>query len=151
MPLISIVDDDLSVRRALRRLVQSAGYSAETFASAREFLDSSPSGRTACLVLDIHLEGMSGFELQERLAADPDPIPIIFITAHDDAATRERARQTERVRVPAQAIRRAGPARCDRQGHRGGRSGWASAGRTWDAAGVQAALTLFSNRPGARF
>ena len=94
MPLISIVDDDLSVRRALRRLVQSAGYSVETFASAREFLDSLPSGRTACLVLDIHLEGMSGFELQERMAADPAPIPVIFITAQDDAATRERARQT---------------------------------------------------------
>ena len=94
MPLISIVDDDLSVRRALRRLVQSAGYSAETFASAREFLDSLPSGRTACLVLDIHLEGMSGFELQERMAAARDPIPVIFITAQDDAATRERARQT---------------------------------------------------------
>lgn len=94
MPMISIVDDDLSVRRALRRLVRSAGYTVETFASAREFLDSSPSGRTACLVLDIHLEGMSGFELQERMAADPDPIPVIFITAQDDAATRERARQT---------------------------------------------------------
>jgi FixJ family two-component response regulator len=94
MPLISIVDDDLSVRRALRRLVQSAGYTVETFASAREFLDSAPSGRTVCLVLDIHLEGMSGFELQERMAADRAPIPVIFITAHDDAATRERARQT---------------------------------------------------------
>ena len=94
MPLISIVDDDLSVRRALRRLVRSAGYSVETFASAREFLDSLPSGRTACLVLDIHLEGMSGFELQERMATDPAPIPVIFITAQDDAATRERARQT---------------------------------------------------------
>ena len=94
MPLISIVDDDLSVRRALRRLVRSAGYAVETFASAHEFLDSLPSGRTACLVLDIHLEGMSGFELQERMAADPVPIPVIFITAQDDAATRERARQT---------------------------------------------------------
>ena len=94
MPLISIVDDDLSVRRALRRLVRSAGYTVETFASAREFLDSLPSGRAACLVLDIHLEGMSGFELQERMAADPAPIPVIFITAQDDVATRERARQT---------------------------------------------------------
>ena len=90
VPLISIVDDDLSVRRALRRLVQSAGYTVETFASAREFLDSLPTGRTACLVLDIHLEGMSGFELQERMAADPSPIPVIFITAHDDALTRSR-------------------------------------------------------------
>src|SRR4030095_2911657 len=105
MPLISIVADDLSLRRAvrgdrpplpraLRRLVRSAGYTVETFASAREFLDSAPSGRTACLVLDIHLEGMRGLELQERRAADPAHIPVIFITAQDDAATRERARQT---------------------------------------------------------
>jgi FixJ family two-component response regulator len=93
MPLVSIVDDDLSVRRALRRLVQSAGYTVGTFASAREFLDSSPSSRTACLVLDIHLDGMSGFELSEQLAEDRTAIPIIFITAHDDALTRERVRR----------------------------------------------------------
>jgi FixJ family two-component response regulator len=93
-PLISIIDDDLSVRRALRRLVQSAGFTVETFASASEFIDSIPSGRPACLVLDIHLEGMSGFELQDRLAADGITIPIVFITAHDDAATRERVRQS---------------------------------------------------------
>lgn len=93
MPLISIVDDDLSVCRALRRLVQSVGYTVETFASAREFLDSSPSGRTACLVLDIHMDGMSGFELSEQLAEDRTAIPIIFITAHDDALTRERVRR----------------------------------------------------------
>lgn len=93
MPLISIVDDDLSVRRALRRLLQSAGYSVETFASAGEFLGSSPVGRTACLVLDIRLEGMTGFELQERLAADRAAIPTIFITAHDDASTRERVQR----------------------------------------------------------
>src|SRR5882724_664828 len=91
--LISIVDDDLPVRRALRRLVQAAGYTVETFASAREFLDSSPSGRTACLVLDIHLDGMSGFELSEQLAEDRTAIPIIFITARDDALTRERVRR----------------------------------------------------------
>jgi FixJ family two-component response regulator len=93
MPLISIVDDDLSVCRALRRLVQSAGYRVQTFTSASGFLDSSPPGRTACLVLDIHLNGVSGFDLQERLAANRTGIPIIFITAHDDAATRERVRR----------------------------------------------------------
>jgi FixJ family two-component response regulator len=92
-PLISIVDDDLTVRRALRRLVQAAGYTVETFASAREFLDASPLGRTSCLVLDVHLEGMSGFELAEQLAADRAAVPIIFITAHDDTPTRERVRQ----------------------------------------------------------
>jgi FixJ family two-component response regulator len=92
--MISIVDDDRSVRRALRRLVQSAGYLVETFASAAEFLRSAPSARTACLVLDIYLEGMSGFELQEQLVAADVAIPIIFMTAHDDAATRERIRRS---------------------------------------------------------
>lgn len=93
-PMISIVDDDRSVRRALRRLVGSAGYIVETFASGAEFLRSMPSTRTACLVLDIYLEGMTGFELQEQLAANRVAIPIIFMTAHDDAATRERIRRS---------------------------------------------------------
>jgi len=97
MPLISVVDDDLSVCRALRRLIRSAGYTVETFASAQEFLDSSPEVRTACLVLDIHLAGMTGFELQERLAADQAAIPIIFITAYDDASTRERIARSRAV------------------------------------------------------
>ena len=88
--VISIVDDDLSVRRALRRLVKSAGYIVETFSSAREFLDSSPQGRSACVVLDIQMDGMDGFELQERLAGDRPAIPVIFMTAYDDTATRER-------------------------------------------------------------
>jgi FixJ family two-component response regulator len=93
-PVISIVDDDPSVRRALHRLVQSAGYTGETFASAGEFLDSSPLGRTACLVLDIHLGTTTGFDLEEQLAAYRAAIPIIFITARHDAATRERARRS---------------------------------------------------------
>jgi FixJ family two-component response regulator len=93
-PMISIVDDDRSVRRALRRLIGSAGYIVETFASGAEFLRSMPSTRTACLVLDIYLEGMTGFELQEQLAANRVAIPIIFMTAHDDAATRERIRRS---------------------------------------------------------
>jgi FixJ family two-component response regulator len=96
-PMISIVDDDLSVRRALRRLVRSAGYAVETFGSARDFLSSAPSARSTCLVLDIYLEGMNGFELEEQLAADRVVIPIIFMTAHDDAATRERIRRSGAV------------------------------------------------------
>jgi FixJ family two-component response regulator len=93
-PLVSIVDDDLSVRRALRRLVQSAGYAVATFASAREFLDSTAPALAACLVLDISMEGMSGFDLQARLAAEQPSLPIIFITALDDATTRERFRRS---------------------------------------------------------
>jgi len=93
--LISIVDDDYSVRRALGRVVQFAGFSAETFGSAEDFLRSTALGSTACLVLDIHLSGrMDGFDLQERLTADQVTIPIIFITAYDDAATRARAERS---------------------------------------------------------
>ena len=88
-PVIAIVDDDASIRRALHRLVQAKGYAVESFASARAFLDAVPHCRPACLVLDVHLNG-SGFELQERLAADGLKIPIIFITAHDDDSTRRR-------------------------------------------------------------
>src|SRR6266849_10299522 len=85
VPVIAIVDDDPSVRRSLVRVVQTAGYVAEGFASAREFLDWLPKGQAACLVLDVHMSEMSGFDLQERLA-----VPVIFITAHDDPKTRER-------------------------------------------------------------
>jgi FixJ family two-component response regulator len=85
VPIIAIVDDDASIRRALLRVVQSAGYQAEAFASSREFLDWLPRNHAACLVLDVHMNDMNGFELQERLA-----VPIIFITAHDDVPTLER-------------------------------------------------------------
>jgi FixJ family two-component response regulator len=87
---IAVIDDDASIRRALQRLLQSAGFTVETFGTAREFLDADYRARTACLVLDIHLPGMSGVELQEYLAASRVPIPIVFITAHDDVSTRER-------------------------------------------------------------
>ncbi len=82
---IAIVDDDLSVRRSLHRLLRSAGYPVEAFASAREFLEWLPTHEAACLVLDVHMREMTGFELQERLA-----VPIIFITSHDDGPTRTR-------------------------------------------------------------
>ena len=85
VPVVAIVDDDEPVRRSLERLVQSAGYAVETFASAGEFLAWLPSRQAACLVLDVHLKEMSGFELQQRLA-----VPVIFITSHDDAPTRTR-------------------------------------------------------------
>lgn len=88
--LVSIIDDDFSVRRALRRLVAAAGFSVETFASGGEFLDSDSLGRSHCIVLDIHLGGLSGFDVQERLKEMGVQVPVIFITAHDDAATHAR-------------------------------------------------------------
>ena len=90
--MIGLVEDDPSFRRALRRLLSAAGFSVAAFASAEEFLASESAGATACLVLDVHLGGMSGFDLQQRLATAGVPIPAIFITAHDDPVTRERAR-----------------------------------------------------------
>ena len=84
-PVIAIVDDDESVRRSLRRLVRSAGYAVETFASAAEYLAWLPRGQAACLLLDVHMKEMTGLELQRRLAA-----PVVFITSHDDSLTRTR-------------------------------------------------------------
>jgi FixJ family two-component response regulator len=89
---IGVVEDDPSFLRALRRLLSGAGFSVATFASAEEFLASESAGATACLVLDVHLGGMSGFDLQQHLVTAGIPIPTIFITAHDDPATRQRAR-----------------------------------------------------------
>ena len=93
-PITAIVDDDPSVRRALQRVVEAGGYTAKTFASAHEFLDALPRYRVACLVLDVYLGAMSGFDLLERLRADGMRIPVILITAHDDAPTRARIEQS---------------------------------------------------------
>ena len=89
--LVIVVDDDHAVRRALSRLLQSAGYAVKAFASGKELLDSREDGD--CFVLDIHLGTMNGFELDEKLRAAGSHSPVIFITAHDDEATRERARR----------------------------------------------------------
>lgn len=89
---IGVVEDDPSFLRALRRLLSAAGFSVVTFASAEEFLASESAGATACLVLDVHLGGMSGFDLQQHLLAAGTTIPTIFITSHDDPGTRKRAR-----------------------------------------------------------
>ncbi len=90
--IMYIVDDDESVRRALRRLLRSAGLEATTFASAREFLDSDYRTENACLILDIQMPGLSGLDLQRELQAAGSTLPVIFITAFDSAETREEAR-----------------------------------------------------------
>lgn len=91
-PRISVVDDDVSVRRALGNLISSVGYQVELFASAEEFLNSGHLHDTDCLILDVRMPGLSGLELQQRLAATNYLIPIIFITAHaSDEEARRRA------------------------------------------------------------
>jgi FixJ family two-component response regulator len=80
--LISVVDDDISVRESLRGLFRSLGFSVMVFASAEEFLTSDHRRTTDCLILDVRMPGMNGPELQRRLVACDCEIPVIFITAH---------------------------------------------------------------------
>jgi FixJ family two-component response regulator len=80
-----VIDDDEDIVRAVRRLLRSAEHAIDTFASTEEFLDLGSQARPDCLVLDVHLRGPSGFDLQDLLEASERLIPIVFITAHDDA------------------------------------------------------------------
>jgi FixJ family two-component response regulator len=103
---ISIVDDDASIREALKSLMRSVQFRVDAFASAEEFLASERVGDTACLILDVYLPGMSGFELQNRLNVERRGIPIIFITAHADEASRQRALKGGAVDLLSKPVRR---------------------------------------------
>ena len=83
-PLISVVDDDESVRESLPDLLREFGFAAEAFSSAEEFLASDCLGQTRCLVLDVTMPGMSGPDLQQELTRRRQEIPIVFITARRD-------------------------------------------------------------------
>ena len=91
--MIFVIDDDSSVRTAIARLMASAGHQTETFVSAEEFLATNRPAESDCLVVDIHLGGMSGLELQRELAQADSITPIIFITAFDSAEIRRKAKQ----------------------------------------------------------
>ena len=93
LPLVSIVDDDVSVRRSTRRLLRSAGFRAEAFASAEEFLSSGLAKESDCLILDLRMPAMNGLQLQRQLADASNPIPIIFLSAHASADDERRALQ----------------------------------------------------------
>jgi FixJ family two-component response regulator len=88
---VFVVDDDTSVREALKGLLRSAGFAVETFASAQEFLACPPSDLPGCLVLDVGLPGLSGLDLQQRMAEINREIPIVFITGQGDVPTSVRA------------------------------------------------------------
>ena len=90
-PTVFVIDDEPSVRKSLCRLLKVAGYHAEAFASAREFLESQPGPRVGCLVLDVQMPDLNGLELQQALAAADRCLPIVFITGHGDLPTSVRA------------------------------------------------------------
>ncbi len=95
--LISVVDDDESVRRTTTLLIESFGFRAATFESAESFLTSGQLHDTSCLIVDVQMPGMNGLQLQSHLAAAGCGIPIIFITAYDDKESRQRAMQAGAV------------------------------------------------------
>ena len=91
MAVISIIDDDASVRVATHRLVSSLGHVAHTFASADDFFRSSQLNNTSCVIADVHMPGMSGIELQNLLKTQGHRLPIIFITAFPEESVRAKA------------------------------------------------------------
>lgn len=91
---IAVIDDDESMCQALSRLLQLAGHDVRTYFSAESFLDDPDHDHTRFLVADIQLRGMSGFDLQRRLQQERPGLPVAFITAHDEAATRAQARDS---------------------------------------------------------
>jgi FixJ family two-component response regulator len=90
IPLISVVDDDESIRESLPDLIRELGFSAKAFSSAEEFLESDSLHNTDCLLLDIAMPGMTGPDLQQELKERRQEIPIVFITAHIDETDRPR-------------------------------------------------------------
>jgi FixJ family two-component response regulator len=90
---VCVVDDDAPLRRAMKRLLKASGYGVETYGSAEEFLAARHVPPPDCLVLDIRLGGINGFQLYDRLRAEGLSIPTVFITGHDDVGLREQARK----------------------------------------------------------
>ncbi len=88
---VAIVEDNDAMRRSIERVLHAHGYATEAFAGVEAFLDSGAAKRVKGLVLDIHLPGLSGIELQRRLRASGSTLPVIFITAHDEPAMRAEA------------------------------------------------------------
>jgi FixJ family two-component response regulator len=91
---VAVVEDDPSMRRSIERLLKAHGFGAHAYASAEEFLGGDGADEAFCLVLDIHLGGMSGIELSSRLTASGSALPVIFITAMDDEELETRAIET---------------------------------------------------------
>src|SRR5258706_16197484 len=91
LPLVAVVDDEESIRKALKRLLRSAGLDVETYASGQEFLDSLQTHAPGCVVLDLHMPQLSGLDVQAKVKEGGASLPLIFITAHDDPSAREQA------------------------------------------------------------
>ena len=96
---VYIVEDDRSVRRALHRLIESAGFDVESFADAASYMGSAVPSPPACIVLDVRMPAMSGFELQEAISGTDRALPIVFITGHGGEESRAKARASGAVEL----------------------------------------------------
>jgi two-component system, LuxR family, response regulator FixJ len=96
---VLVVDDDASVRKALRRLFRATGHNVEAFASAAEFLACELPPDAGCLVLDIRMPGISGLDLQEQLAARHSDLPVVVVTGHGDDEVRQRALENGAIAI----------------------------------------------------
>ncbi|MGD0301304.1 MAG: response regulator [Bryobacteraceae bacterium] len=116
---IVIIDDDVLVRQALGDCMESAGYAVESFGSAEEFLASGSAQNAACLIVDVQLPGITGFELQDQLAGADNRVPVVFVSAQGTQANRDKAmsqgavgflskpfRRDDLVRLVGEAIQR---------------------------------------------
>jgi len=90
VPSVAIVDDEEGIRKALSRLLRASGLDAESYANGQEFLDAAAEHRPDCVVLDLHMPGMSGLQVLRKLKAAGQRLSIVVITAHDEPETRER-------------------------------------------------------------
>src|SRR5260370_16809600 len=95
--IVSIVDDDESLRRSLKNLLGSVGFRVETFASAEAFLQSIHQEQTGCLVLDLRMPGMNGFDLLRHLSGTGSRIPVVILTSHVNDEPRQRSLQADTV------------------------------------------------------
>ena len=105
-PLIAVVDDEEPIRKALMRLMRSVGLSVETFGSGAEFLESIDTRLPDCVVLDLHMPQMDGFNVQASLARKCAALPVIILTGHDLPKARERAMAGRRISFPSQTSAR---------------------------------------------
>ena len=96
-PFVYVIDDDISIRRSLTRLLTSAGYEVEAFASGQEFMRRLRHDRPACAVVDLRMPNMTGLELHEALGTATDPVPVVFITGYGDVPTGVHAMKTGAV------------------------------------------------------
>src|SRR6516165_9859920 len=94
---IAVVDDDASVSEAIKTLLRAAGFQVTAYPSGEAFLQSGASSEAACLILDVHLPGLSGIELNQEIIRSGRNLPVVFITANDDLRTREKCESARAI------------------------------------------------------